>query len=688
MHIEFKKVIIHNFLSYGHAEIELRDKLYCLVRGINNCKSDNALSNGSGKSSWSSAICWCLTGQTTQGLKSNIKNINIDEKECYVTLLFKVNQDEFEITRYKEPKSDLTILVNGENKSGETFRKSEEILAEYLPDLTVDLLCSIIILGQGLPCKFSSNTPSGRKEVLEKLSKSDFMIQDIKNRLAEVIAKNNDDLRKTEDKLLTLTTQQSMYATQKTSLQETLTELEKPHNFDEQIASLQKNIDDLTNSINSHNLKLTEANNKSKELNDDLTKLLDDKNTQLNNENAEFNEFNTQYLTKKNTLENELREKKNTLETELKNYDSTLRVTYTSEKTKLETRITFLKEDITKKKSITDICPTCGQKLIGVIKPDTTKEEKELSELETNLSEKTTSFNDNINKETKRINEEFKRISDEYREKLEALDKVYNANRVIHTDTLNKITASCDEDISKKKYEIKQNKEKIDLYTQDKQLKESRKVDLQTDLNKVKLEKENYNTKLEEVKASLLSIDNNEKKLSAEILYNNNDKETISARIDVDNKINNLVKRDFRGFLLQNVINFINSKAKEYALDVFETDNLDFVLNGNNIDITYLDKAYENLSGGEKQKVDLIIQFAIRDMMSQYLNFSSNILVLDEIFDQLDEIGCTKVLNLISQKLNDLESIFIISHRADELAIPYDTEMVVIKDSLGISKVR
>ena len=51
MRIVFKRLLIHNFLSYGDAEIDLRDKGYCLVSGINNCPKDNALSNGSGKSS-------------------------------------------------------------------------------------------------------------------------------------------------------------------------------------------------------------------------------------------------------------------------------------------------------------------------------------------------------------------------------------------------------------------------------------------------------------------------------------------------------------------------------------------------------------------------------------------------------------------------------------------------------------
>ena len=36
MLIKFKNLIIHNFLSYGHCEIDLTDRHYCLVSGVNN----------------------------------------------------------------------------------------------------------------------------------------------------------------------------------------------------------------------------------------------------------------------------------------------------------------------------------------------------------------------------------------------------------------------------------------------------------------------------------------------------------------------------------------------------------------------------------------------------------------------------------------------------------------------------
>ena len=48
--LSFKKIVLHNFGSYGHTEANLENKGICLVSGQNNYKKDNALSNGSGKS--------------------------------------------------------------------------------------------------------------------------------------------------------------------------------------------------------------------------------------------------------------------------------------------------------------------------------------------------------------------------------------------------------------------------------------------------------------------------------------------------------------------------------------------------------------------------------------------------------------------------------------------------------------
>ena len=131
----------------------------------------------------------------------------------------------------------------------------------------------------------------------------------------------------------------------------------------------------------------------------------------------------------------------------------------------------------------------------------------------------------------------------------------------------------------------------------------------------------------------------------------------------------------------------MNNRVKEYSQDIFDKESVEFILDGNNILIKYDGRDYENLSGGERQKVDLIVQFAIRDMLSSYRGFSSSLLVLDEIFDNLDSLGCSKVIDFISKRLSDVDSIYIISHHSDELNIPVDNILHVIKDKEGNSTI-
>ena len=73
-------------------------------------------------------------------------------------------------------------------------------------------------------------------------------------------------------------------------------------------------------------------------------------------------------------------------------------------------------------------------------------------------------------------------------------------------------------------------------------------------------------------------------------------------------------------------------------------------------------------------------------MLSNHLNFSSNILVLDEIFDNLDQIGCEKIIDVISNII-DIKNIFIVTHRKD-LSIPSDSEILVVKSITGISEIQ
>ena len=75
MDIKFKKLHIKNFMSIGEADIDLSDRAFTLIEGVNNNENDNARSNGSGKSSIFEALVWTLTGTTMRGNK-DVVNFN------------------------------------------------------------------------------------------------------------------------------------------------------------------------------------------------------------------------------------------------------------------------------------------------------------------------------------------------------------------------------------------------------------------------------------------------------------------------------------------------------------------------------------------------------------------------------------------------------------------------------------
>jgi len=71
-------------------------------------------------------------------------------------------------------------------------------------------------------------------------------------------------------------------------------------------------------------------------------------------------------------------------------------------------------------------------------------------------------------------------------------------------------------------------------------------------------------------------------------------------------------------------------------------------------------KDYEEFSGGQKQRVSLAIAFAMFDIGSE--KSESNIMILDEAFEGLDEEGREAAFDLIRMKTQAGKTVFIITH--------------------------
>ncbi len=623
MIIKFNSIRLSNFMSFNDETVKLDDLGYTLVSGRNEAVEDSALSNGSGKSSLWEGIVWALTGETIRGNK-NVVNI-FGNDGAVVALDFDVDSNHFTIQRSKDHsklKSSLTIFLNGTDVSGKGIRDSEAILKQYLPDLTSSLLSSVIILGQGLPQRFSNNTPSGRKQVLEELSKSDFMIEDLKQRICSRKTVLSDSVQDIQKKALSENTKRDIFVKQLQEAKEKLSSYsdDNIHSFEKDVLDLQKEKEQVEDKL------------------EKLSKIIDSKEKDISALHEEFYAKKSESTSKVAEVTSKYSEKLTEVTVKISS---------------LQLKETLEKKELSRLESITDVCPTCGQKLVGVTKPDTTSIKESIKQ---------------ISEELQKLNSEKVSITNDKQKKQQEVESSFSE---VLKEIQRKKDLLCEELAEEERNNRSLLSERENVY---KSLQEAEYF-----LSAAEAERKNIEQKIKELVSQIETTE-------AQLLYYNNEEEDTKNHLAVVNKMETVVKRDFRGCLLKNVIDFINNRAKIYSEVVFGNNLIDFKQEGNNISISFDNKEYESLSGGEQKKLDVIIQLAIRDMLCRLMNFSSNILVCDEIFDALDITGCQKIIDLVSTNLEDVSSVFIVTHR-DNLCIPCDNQITVVKDVNKISHV-
>lgn len=610
---------IENFMSFKSADLSLNDRGFVTVVGRNDNVCDNSVSNGSGKSSLWEALLWCLTGDTVRGTKDVVNNKS--DEGALVELDFVLNNKRYRVIRSKEHsiyKTNLKIFVDEKDVSGKGIRDSEKILSNLLSDVDTQLLSSVVILGQGLPQKFTNNTPSGRKEVLEKLTHSDFMIDDLKKRVTQRQGILSESVSDTSMKLNGERSKKEILARQQAEAE----------------SFLSKSIDDVKEKVDGYHAELTKLEEDRRSI-ETAKSELSAQISEIQEKRLSIKERGTQKILNLKQRQTELCEPIKTSVAEL-----------TAQRKQLE-------KTIKEKKSIKDVCPTCGQRISGVVKPDTADDEKSLRSCDELLSA--------YNAQIKKINETFTSEEAELR-------KAHNDEYSVCTLEINKLQ----DDLRRQSDTLNQIDSEI--------------LSINSKLNAVEAQYNEYQTlykyneeKLKQINEYLAKSENETSELECDL-------EELNMRLGIIRSFSTALSRDFRGVLLTGLIDYLNNKLKEFSNIVFNSDSVLFALDGNNISIKCNDKEYESLSSGERQKIDVMVQFALRDMLCNYLGFSCNMLVLDEVFDGLDSRGCEKIIDLMSECLSDVSSVFVVTHRQD-LAIPSDGTIVVNKDRNGFSRI-
>jgi DNA repair exonuclease SbcCD ATPase subunit len=129
-----------------------------------------------------------------------------------------------------------------------------------------------------------------------------------------------------------------------------------------------------------------------------------------------------------------------------------------------------------------------------------------------------------------------------------------------------------------------------------------------------------------------------------------------------------------KALIIKQYIPEINKIVNDYlqALDFF----VQFELNENfeeTIKSRYRDEfSYENFSEGEKDRIDLSLLFTWREIAKLRNSISTNLLIMDEVFDgSLDSGGTDDLLKILNVLTKD-SNVVIISHKTDQLLDKFD----------------
>ena len=121
--------------------------------------------------------------------------------------------------------------------------------------------------------------------------------------------------------------------------------------------------------------------------------------------------------------------------------------------------------------------------------------------------------------------------------------------------------------------------------------------------------------------------------------------------------------------IIKQYVPIINKLVNKYlaAMDFFVQFELDENFN-EVIKSRFRDEfSYASFSEGEKMRIDLSLLFTWRAIAKLKNSASTNLLIMDEVFDSsLDAQGTDEFLKIINDLTGDT-NIFIISHKTDQL---------------------
>ena len=267
---------------------------------------------------------------------------------------------------------------------------------------------------------------------------------------------------------------------------------------------------------------------------------------------------------------------------------------------------------------------------------------------------------------------------------------------------LNKI-----EEIESKVKEINSAYKDLTKSINEEQKKDSKFLEITNQITQLTNDISTNNFKISEYQRQIRQYESEVQEITQQIENRNTERATLkSLKTDLKdvetNKANHTENVDYLDFassmmkdsgvkakIIKRYLPVMNQKINHYLqmMDFYINFTLDEQFNECIKSPIHEKFSYESFSEGEKMRIDLAILFTWRDIAKMKNSSSTNILILDEIFDSsLDSNGTDEFTKIIKYVIKDAY-VFMISHKIDELTDRLDN-LITFEKMNGFSKVR
>ena len=679
--------------------------------------------NGVGKTMSLDAIPFTLYGITSKGARGDDVVNNVIGKNCKTWVKFKVNSDQYLVTRYvKYTKRGNSVILN---KNGVDIKSGHR---EVLPEVE-NLICSsksfmnTLMFGQKVKDFFTDLVDSDKKEIFRKIltleqyvlyyKETDARLKEVKRLFDDLSTQKKVKFGLIEDTLEQIVMLEALKKKFYADQTEAIIQLKKDLKDNERLSDswkkefekfdqLKFDVELLTGNLAKINSEIENLDSKYLLLFNDLNTRMTHKKHQLQSDGDKAeknvrdttNESNKRISQAMETVKIKLADSKDKHRKDIHNLDIQ-KNNFIADNRSNELRISEINSNVLEKEL--SICPTCEQ--------DVNEKTRQ------SLISKVDGHKQTISTNNKAI-EGIEKLITEGRKSFLLLETTANEALKVSQDSIDELKKNEQDEYTKIGYRLNKTFEKVDglAEQQTNQIKEratqekSDLIEKQGETEKLKTEAIAHQLKIDELKETIRKletshtvIENNIKSeeekeydsiqllkyqqreidLKLDIKQLDNDMEQYSQRIEVlEFWKTGFSSTGIPSMLIDESTPFMNQKISEY-LDMLTNgryivsfDTLAETKAGefrDKISVRVLDTHTQantrvQLSGGQTRIIDIATILTLGDLQSAIQDMKINILLFDEIFDSLDEENVGYVAKVLN-KLKIGKSIVIISHR-------------------------